>query len=418
LPETNKLMRKAFMKYYDEINNLIAETTAIAEDVVEDVRKVISKLVHTISEEFLFLTVKTNDINQAYEIFETLNARGKELETADLLKNHLLMNAESRYKHNIQRNWDYIVDELISFKMNEVTRYIRYYWNSRYEFARERDLFRKLRTRYPARNVKEKENLVVNLKNYVTHYRNLIDEDYNGPYSANEVMKNAVLDLKQLGLLSHIPLILAISEQVDFFTDEDISKTMNYLINFMVRNIIIGKQTANRNEILFSSIAQRVSEGTIINVEGILSELQNNPNAITDDQFENLFNEYSTRNKNYIRYILRKFNNYLGKSALTLRSPNEVHIEHINPQTPRGESLADEKQYKDTLWRLGNLTFLLNSQNTSLSNKDYSEKKDSYRESELRITNIIPEQFDSWGYEQIFKRQRNMAKAARENWKL
>ena len=80
------------------------------------------------------------------------------------------MNAESRYKHNIQRNWDYIVDELISFKMNEVTRYIRYYWNSRYEFARERDLFRKLRTRYPARNVKEKENLVVNLKNYVTHY--------------------------------------------------------------------------------------------------------------------------------------------------------------------------------------------------------------------------------------------------------
>jgi len=128
------------MKYYDEINNLIAETTAIAEDVVEDVRKVISKLVHTISEEFLFLTVKTNDINQAYEIFETLNARGKELETADLLKNHLLMNAESRYKHNIQRNWDYIVDELISFKMNEVTRYIRYYWNSRYEFARERDL--------------------------------------------------------------------------------------------------------------------------------------------------------------------------------------------------------------------------------------------------------------------------------------
>ena len=52
LPETNKLMRKAFMKYYDEINNLIAETTAIAEDVVEDVRKVISKLVHTISEGF------------------------------------------------------------------------------------------------------------------------------------------------------------------------------------------------------------------------------------------------------------------------------------------------------------------------------------------------------------------------------
>lgn len=33
--------------------------------------------------------VETDDINEAFIIFETLNARGKELETSDLLKNHV-----------------------------------------------------------------------------------------------------------------------------------------------------------------------------------------------------------------------------------------------------------------------------------------------------------------------------------------
>ena len=32
------------------------------------------------------MTVETDDINEAYIIFESLNARGKALETADLLK--------------------------------------------------------------------------------------------------------------------------------------------------------------------------------------------------------------------------------------------------------------------------------------------------------------------------------------------
>src|SRR5690606_21490004 len=38
---------------------------------------------------FQLMYVETDEINEAFIIFETLNARGKDLETSDLLKNHL-----------------------------------------------------------------------------------------------------------------------------------------------------------------------------------------------------------------------------------------------------------------------------------------------------------------------------------------
>lgn len=40
--------------------------------------------------------VETDDFNEAFIIFETLNARGKDLETADLLKNHLFKIANKK----------------------------------------------------------------------------------------------------------------------------------------------------------------------------------------------------------------------------------------------------------------------------------------------------------------------------------
>ncbi|AXF96656.1 GmrSD restriction endonuclease domain-containing protein [Spiroplasma phoeniceum] len=50
----------------------------------------LNKIYKLFIEQFNILAVKTDDINGDFIIFETLNARGKDLETADLLKNHLI----------------------------------------------------------------------------------------------------------------------------------------------------------------------------------------------------------------------------------------------------------------------------------------------------------------------------------------
>ena len=57
--------------------------------------KALNKLYQALINQFILMTVETDDINEAYIIFESLNARGKALETADLLKNHILRMAQN-----------------------------------------------------------------------------------------------------------------------------------------------------------------------------------------------------------------------------------------------------------------------------------------------------------------------------------
>ena len=84
--------------------------------------------------------LETNDAGEAYVIFETLNARGKDLEIADLLKNYVFSQAGENIK-KVQGNWKAIVDELSGL---DLTKYIRYYWNARYTLIREKDLYREM----------------------------------------------------------------------------------------------------------------------------------------------------------------------------------------------------------------------------------------------------------------------------------
>ena len=68
------------------------------------------------------MTVETDDINEAYIIFESLNARGKALETADLLKNHILRMAQNDLP-SATETWNTIIDNLDNI---DPTKFIRY----------------------------------------------------------------------------------------------------------------------------------------------------------------------------------------------------------------------------------------------------------------------------------------------------
>lgn len=88
--------------------------------------KALNKLYQALINQFILMTVETDDINEAYIIFESLNARGKALETADLLKNHILRMAQNDLS-SATETWNTIIDNLDNI---DPTKFIRYYWNS------------------------------------------------------------------------------------------------------------------------------------------------------------------------------------------------------------------------------------------------------------------------------------------------
>ena len=71
--------------------------------------KALNKLYQALINQFILMTVETDDINEAYIIFESLNARGKALETADLLKNHILRMAQNDLP-SATETWNTIIE--------------------------------------------------------------------------------------------------------------------------------------------------------------------------------------------------------------------------------------------------------------------------------------------------------------------
>ncbi len=61
-------------------------------------------------ERFKVMYIEATKLEEAFIIFETLNSRGKDLETADLLKNFVF--SKSKDVDDTQKKWNSIVDNL------------------------------------------------------------------------------------------------------------------------------------------------------------------------------------------------------------------------------------------------------------------------------------------------------------------
>ncbi|MGQ9842202.1 MAG: HNH endonuclease family protein [Spirochaetota bacterium] len=91
----------------------------------------------------------------------------------------------------------------------------------------------------------------------------------------------------------------------------------------------------------------------------------------------------------------------------------DVSIEHIFLENYMGEEPLEEQM----IYRLGNLTVLEVKLNNECGNKQFLEKKDSYKKSQYESTKEISD-FDEWNAEQVRNRQNQLAKIATSMWRI
>jgi len=167
------------------------------------------------------------------------------------------------------------------------------------------------------------------------------------------------------------------------------------------------------------------------------------------DRFDFAFRELTQeRIQQYrIRYILAKLTQYIEEQAwgnptyarLDHYITKKVEIEHILPSNPRPDVRAafdKPEEYDDYVRRLGNLTLLEKTINTSVSNGSYAEKLPGYHQSTFLLTKSLAEkpqvgkdtqlnravadliQFDHWDSESIEQRQEMLTKLAQKVWDM
>lgn len=132
---TEKLMKKCFEWYEKQLVNKFSTGKEYAEFITYLV------------DNLYFTIIKVSDEMNAFRVFETLNARGVQLSSADLLKNYLfsLVDNTTSYPDRIKTledKWSSLTKNIQAEKLPD---FIRYYWNSKNKTVRSNDLFKAIR---------------------------------------------------------------------------------------------------------------------------------------------------------------------------------------------------------------------------------------------------------------------------------
>jgi uncharacterized protein with ParB-like and HNH nuclease domain len=91
------------------------------------------------------ITVTVPTEADAFVIFETLNDRGAQLTTGDLLKNFLFMRARDRLE-SVKTTWIQALNELdLSAENDSFVTFLRHHWSSLHGAVRERDMYRAIK---------------------------------------------------------------------------------------------------------------------------------------------------------------------------------------------------------------------------------------------------------------------------------
>jgi uncharacterized protein with ParB-like and HNH nuclease domain len=377
------------------------------------------------------------DLNQEerpYEIFESLNAKGKPLSQADLVRNYIAMRLpEARQEDIFTKYWSPI-ENLLQEKrtvgrsrLGELTAFIRHYLAYRTgTLCSEEHVYARFRDRVEAEFTIPAafEQEIATLRRFANYYDRLLRPDNEPDQNTREALKR----LNILEISTAYPFLLGVFEELSRskLTQADVIEALKVLENYMVRRYLVGEPTNYLNKV-FPTLWKDIDLNNFIaSLRQALVIKKYPPDHRVKQELmtEQLYDSRSqTRDK--ICLVLESINRHLSDQAQTggytvLNS--EPTIEHIMPQT-LNQTWKDElgqnweQTYSDYLHSLGNLTLVTQDWNSTLSNSAFVTKKQKFATHELRLNKdyffIHPPE---WNEQRIRNRAEWLADHILETW--
>lgn len=374
------------------------------------------------------VSIQIQNEEGAYEIFETLNARGVELSVADLLKNYMFKNINLGTDNNkdiVKEKWLFI-DENIRATGTDLKRFFRYYWLSKYAFVTDKKLFREIKT-----EIKDHERFLENLVG--------ASEWFNKFYECNRVHWDEIKDghkifkslcgIKLMDVTQCYVLFMSILRNMTKLGTR-VKRVFEIIEKFTFKYFVICRLPGNKVERLYSKYARELER--IINsskpkhipgnIQALFVKLEKELKSISPsfEEFQENFLELSYRqgekSRQLIKYILEKIDAFKRKGAYKIDF-DAVNIEHILPQNPGKEWNLKKSEIKNYVNKIGNLTLIKKEINSKVGNKSIKNKvKILKEESEVTITGEIIDRIVKlsykWGEKEILERQNELTELA------
>lgn len=374
-----------------------------------------SFLTKTTGELLKFIQITVVDELNAYTVFETLNSRGVDLTSTDLLKNYLfsLVAKSPNDLQAVKLQWQKIINAV---GLKEFPVFLRYYLNARSPLITKDRLFKSIKRIV----LKDQDVLDIldHLENYSYTYNALFNSE-DELWQNDKQLKEDINSLLLFRVTLCYPLLMVAFEKLDF---NEFKKLLHGIMVISFRYNVIGKMQTNEMEKSYSKTANKVYSENIKSAEAALEDLKDL--YIPDDVFKGYFelksfNTTNSTQKKIARYILYKIEGQLANGIKTDYLIDDGTIEHILPEnmTDHWKELFSEEEHLQVVYLLGNLSLLepkLN--NKEAGQKPFNAKKVFYSLSRYALSNTI--KADEWNIQMIKHRQAGLAKTAAAIWKI
>ena len=403
LAQSNARLWECFRYFSERLDAL--------DDVQEDGEAIARILSETTARGLLFILITVEDEFDAYTVFETLNARGLELTTADLLKNYLFSKVRVQGDLDaLQRRWQALIATVVQERFSD---FLRYHLLCEQAGIRKERLFKLIRDRVTTSE--QVFDLLGALEARAELFSALADANHEFWMERPEA-KRYIRDLVLFRARQVTPLLFAAWER---FSPDDFIRVLK-LASVVSFRYLVSRRNPNRLELVYSDAAKAILDGHAARPGAVFARLR--PIYVDDGAFESNFAVYSINprgRKKLLKYILCRLEEDAGGIA---RDPEAepASVEHILPQNPAGdwtEGFSPLEQ-EAAVNRIGNATLLESAVNRAIGSASYADKRPAYERSAYALTRQVSEMApEEWTFAFMEKRQQHMAQRAVRVWR-
>ncbi|MGL5000875.1 MAG: DUF262 domain-containing protein, partial [Cetobacterium sp.] len=367
--------------------------------------------------------ITTSSDDDAYTIFETMNDRGLNLDSTEMLKGYLIANLPVDKRNKCNDLWKKQIASLKELSKEEDSTFFKNWLRAKYAItSRTKNIsvsgytsedFERIGNAYH-KWVKEKRVDIGLIKD--ADFLKFIEQDF---------LKFSELNLKIKNLESSLD-----KDFVEIYCNDSQGFTLQTMLIFATINMNDNDATINQKIKIISKfidifIARYIVNSKVLGYSGVVYKIFNYVKIIRENSnsLENLKNclknilegldfdlsgildlKLNKQNKNKIHYIIARITNYLDisignttiiDSYLNYSEGKSFEVEHIIPdkRSYYGDDFLSDDDFQNTRSKIGNLSLLQNGTNQSIGNSSFDKKKVVYKGNNILLRSLCEETY-------------------------
>lgn len=415
LGDEEALLEAAFKFFVEKVNDAI-EKIEQTETITSATKRLKTKSKLDELRDALFalklIYVELDNEDDAYQVFETLNTRGKDLATTDLLKNHLarLLREKNALSDDVKVRWSSISENIkaISGDGIELDSFLYHYWLANNSFTQRKDLFKVVRETITSRATAKK--LLDDLLVFSEVYRDIHEPSLRKWRTDESEIKLALEAIRKFKIKHPLPLMMIALHKYDHktLTKAELVTLLSVIEVFVFINTnLMNVRSSGGFAQMYAFHAKALAGATeSVRRNKALTELVTKlkMKLPSQEQFLEKFcdlkysDSFSTQ-KREIQYAVTKLFSWMFPAVAI--NTTEMSIEHIEPQ-------SSKKMPATSVASIGNLWFLKTKFNNDLGDTEAAEKLAKYKEGQLPC-DVILAGATEWTQEKIDLRTKELA---------